>query len=129
MVRRCLRIKPHHYHLIGKCTNDKQLLRIFVSVAFDTRKGGIRANTAIGTLCFCKTNECNHYPLEILKNYPLTTDSQGTTSQTTEINEQTEVSTVDSPTTRGIAAEQVKYNNILFITITCILSLVYHLII
>ena len=56
------------------------------------------------------------------------TGVQGTPPQNTQVtdrNEQTGVSTVDSPTTRGIAAEQVKYNKLLMITITIICLLVW----
>ena len=46
-------------------------------------------------------------------------------TQVTDSNDQTGVSTADNPTTHGLAAEQVKYNELLIINITIMCLLVW----
>ena len=68
------------------------------------------------SLDFVSVNDVTDYWM----NYTGSQDTSPQNTQVTDRNGETGVSTVDNPATQGLAAEQVKYNELLMITITII---------
>ena len=71
------------------------------------------------SLDFVSVNDVTDYWM----NYTGSQDTSPQNTQVTERNGETGVSTVDNPTTQGLAAEQVKYNELLLMITITIISL------